>query len=235
MSKVIRYINLISYLLCCLAADAQQQVMIIKRCNFEGNNHFSSENYICEKMYFNGEEPTARLTYAINNWQVYDSAVFEHKGNERCIVEFHPEYNFDSRIITRYKFARRVCGQEDTLNPLLWAIHDRYDLSKPYLKDLSFLLESDPDRKGDTFSFRDGIIPLFFVSYGIPYNELLYSFSFRISDNTIRSDTFYLQYYTLTRSFKYEDGILQKVEIAVEDKRDNSISKWQEYFSKVNL
>ena len=213
---------------------SQQQVMIQKKCTFEGSETLPSRSYICERLFFEKEDLIYRIEYSYNGWQITDSITYE-RTNGKCIIkDYQAQYDFNNRVINHYLLLYVDSTLiKNSLNNELSKINDRFNLTKDYLDDLNFLLERNPINEADTFKFEDGIIPSAFIKYSIPYNEILYEFNYSVKDNLIKNDSFTFENFIVSRKYYYKDKMLQKVLIIVEDKRKAATSKFGEYFSSL--
>jgi hypothetical protein len=217
-------------------ACSQQNTRINKTFVSEGSESFPSKNYTCQKLFYSDQNLVWEINYSYNGWQVYDSIYYEIKDSKYCISTFQPVYDEGSKTVSNYSVGNIDCEQEkDFSNKDLALISDQYFLSKPYLSDLNFLLQRNPINQGNVFKFKTAISPSLFSQYGIPYNELLSSFSFIVSiDNQIESDEFYFSNFTLKREYHYQESRLEEVVITLINKRTSSTSKFKEKFEIVN-
>ena len=79
------------------------------------------------------------------------------------------------------------------------------------------------DKKSDNV-LRPKYAPSILTEYGIPYNELLNSCSFSISEEgLIKKDIFYFEYFTLVINYDYGEYTLIKVVISKFNSADNKI------------
>ncbi len=214
----------------------QQEVRIIKKCSSSGNESFVDKNYICQKLFYEEQKLIWKVNYSYNEWQIYDSIYYEYKDSNYCVKTFQPTYKEGNKVVAGYQLSNVDCDQGKTFPSGYFSqINDQYLLSRPYLRDLNFLLQLSPIISDNEFKFKNGISPSLFSQYGIPYNELLDSFSFVVNqDDLIESDNFYFINYTLKRKYRYENSRLQDVIIIVENKRTNVVSEFKEHFEIVN-
>lgn len=224
-------VYIVVFLFQSLSACSQQKVEIVKKCRFDGNQSFPSRDVICQRIYIEGGVPVSKVEYAENGWQVIDSLVFERTEKEICCISYNPQYSLKTRKIEKYERVGRNCKEEGGLIKPLKDIEDEYGLTREYVKDLQFLLNQDPTQSNSVFQFEEGITPSLLAQYGIPFDELLYSFSFMINDNLIKKDAFYFKNYILTREYKYDKKRLLEVQVIVNDKRYKTMSKFKEYFA----
>lgn len=231
-----RVIYIIVFLFSYLTACSQQEVKIIKECYFSGNESFPNRKYICQKMYFQGKQLMSKIEYSYNGWQVYDFTSYKYIKDGYITELYKPIYDLESRIFKGYELESTDTVQHKILSGKLVKINDQYHLSKPYLYDLWFLLERNPKNENNIFKFKYGIIPTLFSEYGLPYNELLKSFTFTISqDNLIEGDVFFFQDYIVRRKYKYNEyHRLKEVQITIENTKDNIISEYRESFEIIN-
>jgi hypothetical protein len=217
-------------------ACPQQNTRINKTCISDGSESFPSKNYTCQKLFYSDQNLVWEVNYSYNGWQVYDSIYYEIKGLKYCISTFQPVYDESSRTVSNYSIGNVDCKQEKGFsNKNLALINDQYSLSKPYLNDLNFLLQRNPINQRNVFNFKSAISPSLFSQYGIPYNELLSSFSFIVNrDNQIESDEFSFSNFMLKREYHYQDSRLQEVVITLVNKRTSGTSKFKEQFEIVN-
>ena len=81
------------------------------------------------------------------------------------------------------------------------------------------------------FRFEKGIISSKLTKFGIPYDEILSYFTFKIDDrNLIVNDGFYFANFVVKREYSYSKSILQEVTIVVENKKSSTINKYSEKF-----
>lgn len=219
---------LISFIFSFSHIGCSQDIMIIfKKCFNESTESFPSKNYKCQKLYFENENLVYIINYSLNNWQIIDSIVYQYGKGEYCIKSYQPIYNIENSTIDSYELLNVDCNQNIlSVNSL----NDRYSLSKFYIRSVEFLLSKHPEKYNDEYKFKDGIIPSLFMQYGIPYNESLNSFSFKIDAGMLRNDKYVFKNFVLTRNFEYENGILKKVRILIKDVNENVISDMIEMF-----
>ena len=217
-------------------ACSQNETRINKTCDFEGSASFPSKSYTCQKLGYSNQQLVWEVNYSNNGWQVYDSLYHEIKGSKYCIKTFLPLYDEGSKIVLKYNTGDVDCEQPKGIsNKFLASVRDQYFLTKPYLDDLNFLLELTPINQNNNFKFETPISPSLFSRYGVPYDELLSSFSFVVGEiKLIESDNFYFLGFTLKRDYQYEKRRLKTVVITLVNKNTNSSTVFNEYFEVMN-
>jgi hypothetical protein len=187
-----------------------------------------------QKSYFNGGNLVYRINYANNGWQVLDSIVYEDKNTKHCWHFYKPTYDIENRKLLKYDFSEVEC--EDKKNAFIQNVEDKYSLSKLYLDDLRFLLEIEGGNKleldGSTLvTLKESIKPSILTKYGIPFNESLNNFSYKIDNELLVYDQFNFENYVLKREYFYsKNHVLTEVRIYVEGKNLDGEKSYVEQF-----
>jgi hypothetical protein len=208
-------------------ACSQQKEIILKKCFSESTESFPSKNYTCQKLSFEGENLVYKINYSYNGWQIIDSIAYLNEGGKDCIKSFQPIYDVENRTVKSYELLNVDCNQKIvSFNN----INDKYGLSKEYLGSIQSLLSKHPEKNNDEYKFKEGIIPSLFTQYGIPYNEPLSAFTFKIEGDVLQDDSFVYESFILTRNYEYENELLKQVKIVVKDRSERIISQFTETF-----
>ncbi|HBX21778.1 MAG TPA: hypothetical protein DEF88_15175 [Porphyromonadaceae bacterium] len=201
------------------------------------NAHFikmyssSSKKYKTQELFFKKDKLLWAKNYSYNGWQIIDSLSYEYSDSIIYRHIFYPIYDETKRSFIKYKFMRTQAELRHAFsNNILSSINDNYHFSKCYLKDIDLLLNSEPIYENGVYKFPDGMIPSILLNYGIPYNENLYSFSFKIKENLIIEDSFDFLHYFIRRKYNYDNNILQKVIIEVHNKKSKDNFIYNEEF-----
>lgn len=193
------------------------------------------EIYRCQELFFKDSSLIYELYFSHNGWQITDSISYNKQDSVNCAKIYFATYDKDSDSTStpHYEYRYLDCNRYDYLKTKSFSrIHDTYSLLKSYLSDLCLLLEAKPDTINPEFRFKKPIIPSVLTKYGIPYNEQLSSFSFKLNDSNklILKDTFAFENYIVSRTYSYQGDILEQVLIQVTNRENGQISNYYEVF-----
>lgn len=197
-----------------LSCLEEEKVLVKKTCKYP--NH----TYVCEELFYQNELLLSEVNYTYNGWQVIDSVAYEYIGDSVCRSIYDAQIK--DRKVHSYNYLDKDCSVKNAYSVL----NDQFDLSYYYFDDIVFLLELSPSKQKEVYIFKKGVIPSIFTNYGVPFNEVLNSFSYVISEGLLREDQFIFDRFTFSRKYTYEDFRLVKVEIR---KIRNSTQKESEF------
>lgn len=227
----VRMYIILFFLVSACSLTHSNDVMIVKRSSYSGTLSFPSYDLTIQKLYYHNNKHIASVNYALNGWQIIDSSIFNYKDRGVYRVEFTPQYNDLSKNIERYVYSDSSYSSNIDSFGLFDKLNDKYKLSKDYIEDLLELLNMQPKAYTKGYLFEDGVLPLLFLQYGIPKDELLTSFSFEIANNLIQNDCFEYDNYLLYRTYDYDENVmLRSVTIKVLAKKNDSELEFKEYF-----
>lgn len=191
--------------------------------------------YKCQELFFKDSSLIWELNYSYNGWQITDSIYYSYEDSAHCAKVYFATYDedSDSTSVPHYEYRYLDSSQNDYLKTQSFSrINDTYSLSKYYLRDLNLLLGLNPKRVNGEFQFDKPIIPSILTKYGIPYNEQLCSFSFKLdnSHKLILNDMFTFENYIVTRKYYYQQDKLEKVLIIVTSKKNEQTNEYSEIF-----
>lgn len=191
--------------------------------------------YKCQELFFKDTTLIYELNFSYNGWQVTDSIHYNNEGSVHCAKVYFASYDEDSDSTSTpyYEYRYLDCNQNDYLKTKSFSrIDDTYSLSKYYLRDLNLLLELNPINVNDEFRFKKPIISSILTQYGIPYNEQLSSFSFKLNDSNklILKDIFTFENYVVSRNYSYQMNILEQVSIIVTNRGNGQTYDYTEVF-----
>ncbi|MCA0447912.1 MAG: hypothetical protein LCH54_16965 [Bacteroidetes bacterium] len=208
-----------------------QETILVKEVYFRGINGFPEKKTIAERIAFKGNTPVWKIDYANNGWQIVDSISFKEIEGKLLFDVFKPVYDFENQIIIGYKHSFSESKLQPILNTVIFEQDDNFRLAKSYLFELNYLMSLSPNQVGNEFGFKNGVLPLIFLKYGIPEKELLLNFNFKSNEkNWIIDDSFTYENYFLKRNYNYKDSMLIEIKITVENKKTNEILEFIENY-----
>ena len=212
---------------------SQKSNFILKKCFSKSTQSFPNKNYICQKLILKGQSIIYKLNYSSNGWQIIDSVVCQKKGGKYCEKFYQPIYDVENRFIKNYELLNVDCIQikKSSYDDLL-RIKDEYNLSKEYIDNIEFLLSKHPMKSIKEYSFKNEIIPSLFTQYGIPYDELLSVFTYKLESRLLKDDSFIFKNFVLTRNYVYNNGLLKEVRIEIRNREEKIISQFREVFER---
>ena len=183
-----------------------------------------------QEIYIKGNKTFLEKNYSYNGWQVLDSIVY----GENEIVTYEPQYG-DTREIVKY--SKRESTSEFTSKSnetFKYPLKDKYELGNLYLKDIESIYESMGIKTFEIKSennLKVNFIPTILTRYGIPFNELLDSCKYSITNGgLLENDNFYFENFTVNRDFEYDGLVLKTVNIVRVNKVNNQTERIIEKF-----
>ena len=219
-----RLIFICTFLHLGLGAYSQIDTRIVKEISLLGKGIKK------QVMYFRDKDMIWEINYANNGWQVLDSVSYERNGLLICAKTYAAAYNELQPDKYRYSLTDTACNK---IAPLpqgpLPKIADHFSLVQPYFAEISkiglFEHAVLSKKKNNAFSIilKGQYIPSIHGAYGIPFDEQLNSCTFIMSNEKLLiQDNFYYKNFTVSRSYKYADLMLNEVVIQVKGKDSNN-------------
>ncbi len=216
--------------ICSCATKTKHENVLVSRLRTYDNLEVKIQEF-----HLRGEEKIWEKNYSYNGWQILDSIVY---GEAKTIV-YIPDYG-DTRKIKNYNKEEKPIDQNlNPVKPFSKLLKDKYQLSTIYIKAFETVYDlTDMSIMEESLSktLKTNFIPSILTNYGIPYNELLDSCSYSISQKgLLHNDNFYFENFHIQREYFYDGLKLTTVKISRVNKNDNQRIEIIEKFKINNI